>query len=482
MSDTYNTPALRENIKDFENNRNKALSKLNNAYEVLQEALIDCHKAARGKSENTLDLTEDMKKYLTIYKDREPEYYENDKSKPKDKFNKLISNYIDKQIWEHVIESTELDKLFDKQARKEFTDSLINDCPPFTVETCMATIEGLLGDSNIIFQRGVANSFSELDRRFKSHDGFKIGSRMIFDRAFNEWGSWNYHTRKEDSIRDVERVFLKLDNKENCEKYAGIIGDIDNIRKTKGFGKTSFIVENDYFKAKIYLNGNLHLWFKRTDLLRKVNLILANYYGEVIGESSEVANPSDLGPSYHITPAKNYGYFPTSEETAIKLFDRLGIDNIKGLRVLEPSAGCGVLARLVRDKGGDVTCIELQESHSNSLKEQGFNVINKDFLSLTPKDIGYFDIIIANPPFDNGRDSDHLRHMLGFLNEKGRLASIMSASAELSSSSRHSSLREYISKNYKAIDWGDRYYRDLPMGSFKHCGTNVNTITIALKR
>lgn len=482
MEDISNIPALRENIIDFERTRNSAISKILNAYDVLQDALIECHKAIRGKGENTISLDKDILEYLTRHKSYKRH---NDNITYQYKFNKSITNLIDRQLWRYVIESTELDELFDKEARDEFEESLNKDCPEFTVETCMNTITNLRDNSYNIFKRGVANSFSSLDRRFKSHDGFKIGSRMIFDRAFNEYGSWNHYSNKDRIIRDVERAFLRLDNKDNIKKYAGIIGEIDSNR---GFGKSSFVVETDYFRAKVYLNGNLHLWFKRDDLLKKVNLVLADYYGEVIGESSEVANSSDMPPMYHITPAKNFGYFPTSEETAEIVFERLGISNLNGLRVLEPSAGCGVLARMARNKGGNVVCVEIQEDHSNSLREQGFEVYNRNFLDLRPEDIGYFDVIIANPPFDNGRDSDHVRHMLKFLNEKGRLISIMSASAELSSSKRHSTLREHIYKNYDFI--GYKYYgmkdlpffKDLPAGSFKHCGTNVNTVTLGLKK
>src|SRR3546814_6027163 len=60
--------------------------------------------------------------------------------------------------------------------------------------------------------RGIANVFAKLDRRFRSHNGFKIGARLIIDRALNEWGSWDRYERR-DTLRDVERVFLELDEK-----------------------------------------------------------------------------------------------------------------------------------------------------------------------------------------------------------------------------------------------------------------------------
>jgi len=41
--------------------------------------------------------------------------------------------------------------------------------------------------------------------------------------------------------------------------------------------------EDEYFAAKAFKNGNLHLKFKRADLVEKVNLIIAKRYGAAIG-------------------------------------------------------------------------------------------------------------------------------------------------------------------------------------------------------
>jgi predicted RNA methylase len=475
-----NLPIPKPTLEDIEKQRNKAIAGLDDAYNTLQKALQEAHRACQEYGYDTLKLDDKMVKYLLEYEEKKTDFYSEDKRKPKVQFIDRVSKHIDRKIWNHIIEATELSKLFDNQARQEFESTLAENPPPFQTDTCIATIRQLMQDAPIIFARGVANAFSDLDRRFKSHDGFKIGSRMIFDRTFSDFGcSWNYN--KQNKIRDVERAFYQLDGEENCEKYAGIVGLID---EAKSYYPSAFIVESEYFKARVFKNGNLHLWFKRDDLLRKVNLLLADYYGEVIGESSEVADPSDMGPTYHITPAKNFGYFPTSDIITEKLFDISGLVNFKDKRILEPSAGDGAIARMIKKhEGYDLTCIEIQNSHCATLREQGFETLQKDFLECKVSDIGLFDLIIANPPFDRGRDCDHVRHMLSFLKPDGILISIMSASAELSSNSRAESLRNYINKTCKGLGWDKKlFFRDLPSGSFSHAGTNVNTVVLALKK
>src|SRR5690606_14748674 len=130
-----------------------------------------------------------------------------------------------------------------------------------------------------IFARGVAECFSDLDRRFRSHDGWKIGSRIILTGAFTESGHWNYYYNKRDTILDIERAFLVLDGREVPPGYGGLVGAIEEARRG-GWGARQTCVENEFFTARIYKNGNAHLWFKRDDLLRKVNRLLADYYGE----------------------------------------------------------------------------------------------------------------------------------------------------------------------------------------------------------
>ncbi|TIS17123.1 MAG: DUF4942 domain-containing protein, partial [Mesorhizobium sp.] len=85
--------------------------------------------------------------------------------------------------------------------------------PPVTVDNVYATIDKWAGESEMIFRRGIATAFSKLDRRFRSHDGFKVGSRMILPYAFDRdhgnvtWGgTW-------ETVRDIERTFSILDGK-----------------------------------------------------------------------------------------------------------------------------------------------------------------------------------------------------------------------------------------------------------------------------
>src|SRR3546814_19364458 len=98
-----------------------------------------------------------------------------------------------------------------------------------------------------------------------------------------------------------------------------------------------------------------------------------------------------------------------------------------------------------------------------------------DFLALTPDLIGSFDRIIMNPPFDRGRDIDHVNHAIEFLAPGGILVAIMSAGTEFKSDAKAAAFHAKIER-YRAR------FRDLDPGSFASVGTMVNTVVLTLRK
>lgn len=85
-----------------------------------------------------------------------------------------------------------------------------------------------------------------------------------------------------------------------------------------------------------------------------------------------------------------------------------------------------------------------------------------------------------NPPFDRGRDCDHVRHAFEFLKPGGILVAVMSARAEFREDKRHRALHEIVERCRPAYGW--RKWHDLPAGSFAHAGTNINTVILAIRK
>lgn len=393
----------------------------------------------------------------------------------REKFLEAARKQVDRGMWNHLVMSSGLEKLMDRTERDRFRKQLDEDPAPATAETVWATFQTLAGNAPMIFQRGLALAFSKLDRRFRSHDGFKIGSRIVFTRAFDPLGAgWNHYARQDEALRDVERVFFVLDGKQQPERYAGIVGSIDEERRKSGFKLLPFTAESDYFRVKVYGNGNAHVWFKRDDLVEKANLVLADYYGATLGAGSDAAEDT-FEPSRAV--AKNLGFFPTPEKIVNRILEEAGI--YSGPRspiytVLEPSAGEGAIAKEAVRLNCPTVCIEIHPERARELRTYGFRqTYCADFFDCDEVSIGRFDRVLMNPPFDRGLDVDHVTHAMKFLAPGGILVSVMAAGVEFREDRKTVAFRAMVER------FGGRFY-DLPAGSFSDVGTNVNTVLVRI--
>lgn len=441
----------------MEAHRARAMDLYGQAFDTLQEAAA-AHGAATVKS---------WALAVSLSTGRHDGDRQFAKASDRDAFLGECRQRIDRAMWDHLILSTGIERLMDKQEREAFRQQLADDPPAATSDNILATFQRLAGDAGVIFQRGLAQAFSRLDRHFRSHDGFKIGSRIVFNGAFSD-GHWNYYSKKDEDLRDVERVFAVLDGQPHPDRGSGIIGTIDAARP-RSWGAQAFEADGDYFKVRVYKNGNVHCWFKRDDLVEKVNQVLADFYGATIGASPDVA---DRKHDVAQTPARNFGFFETPAAVGTRALDELRMR--PGMSVLEPSAGRGALACLARKAGGNVTCVEIQPSNAAHLRNLSFpRVAERDFLHLDPAVLGQFDRILMNPPFDRGRDVDHVTHALKFLKPGGRLVSIMAAGVEYRTDRKTIDFRAAVERFKGEI-------RDLPFGSFAESGTNVNTVIVTM--
>lgn len=166
------------------------------------------------------------------------------------------------------------------------------------------------------------------------------------------------------------------------------------------------------------------------------------------------------------------GFFPTPTALAARVVELAEVR--AGDAVLEPSAGRGAIARAARDAGGVVKCVELLPDNAKALRAEGFDVVEGDFLAMTPSDLGTFDRVAMNPPFGKRADIAHVRHALSFLRPGGRLVAIMSAGVAYRD--------DRLARDFRAIveERGGEIL-DNPDGSFIESGTGVRTVTVTMR-
>ena len=168
--------------------------------------------------------------------------------------------------------------------------------------------------------------------------------------------------------------------------------------------------------------------------------------------------------------------FPTPAPIAERMVEIADIQ--PGNRVLEPSAGTGVIlgamgGRMFDEPGPDylerdqLHAVEISAELANKLSQEFplTKVTQGDFLSINGA-LGQFDRIIMNPPFKNGDDIKHIKHALTMLKPGGVLVSLCA------NGPRQQDKLQSIADSWEA----------LPTGSFKSAGTNVNTAMLTIKK
>lgn len=102
----------------------------------------------------------------------------------------------------------------------------------------------------------------------------------------------------------------------------------------------------------------------------------------------------------------NNGFYPTSSRGCEALTN--GLSGLRGAKILDPSAGKGDILDYVHDHYGDrydrnktrFYAIEKEPELRAILVEKGYKVIDSDFLKYTG--LQHFNVILMNPPFDEG--------------------------------------------------------------------------------
>ncbi|MHB1641383.1 MAG: DNA methyltransferase family protein [Acidithiobacillus sp.] len=165
--------------------------------------------------------------------------------------------------------------------------------------------------------------------------------------------------------------------------------------------------------------------------------------------------------------------FFTPPELAPRVVDALG--PLNGGRYLEPSAGNGSLADLMREDAGDLVLIENHRPNVLALEAKNYRVLERDFLTVTPQEIGLFDGIAANPPFTKGMDIAHISHMWHFLKPNGVLSVIASQSWIQGGQRKQIAFREFLHCHGADIE-------EVPSGIFRKAGTTVATSHIVMRK
>lgn len=140
---------------------------------------------------------------------------------------------------------------------------------------------------------------------------------------------------------------------------------------------------------------------------------------------------------------QEYQFFETPAEVADWLVMLAGGIH-ENDTVLEPSAGRGALIKAIHRACPSVTveCYELMPENREFLHSlDNVIILDEDF---TKDSVGSYTKIIANPPFSNNQDIEHVRIMYKLLEKGGTLAAITSSHWKIASEKKCVDFRNWL--------------------------------------
>lgn len=184
---------------------------------------------------------------------------------------------LKREVWGVLIQRLELKRVLSIEAANELDRQI--ETGEGLPEINEEGVQGLLKGTMEQIPRFIEAAIKEVHKlltpsggrmaEYVTNSAFKIGKRVVIGYAVERrWSGPGFHVRHaEDKLRAIDRVFHALDgNGAASQSYGGEL--CNSIESTQG-GEG----ETQYFKWRAFLNGNLHLEFKRQDLLDDLNAV-----------------------------------------------------------------------------------------------------------------------------------------------------------------------------------------------------------------
>lgn len=182
---------------------------------------------------------------------------------------------IDAACWARLLDLSGLRTFMDAAARKAWDENIDKrKVPELTYENVRATFEVMHQSRGDMFERGVVAVFKSLSWDYKTNNPVMFGKRVVLGYVYENWIGNRITVRcggGADKLDDVMRVFCILDGKPEPDHRQGAYR---RLCDTNG-APTDF---DGYFTVKGFKNGNAHLTFTRSELVDRMNQIIAKHF------------------------------------------------------------------------------------------------------------------------------------------------------------------------------------------------------------
>lgn len=186
--------------------------------------------------------------------------------------------HLKKTVWGVLINRMELKRVLSIKAVTELDAQIESGegLPDITEEGVQGLLKGTMEQIPKFIEDAIKEVFEILTPyghwtgdRYVTNSAFKVNRRVIITWAVErKWSGGGYRVRYgTEKLRALDRVFHALDgNGSAAVTYQGeLVDSIEAANSGEG--------ETQYFRWRAYHNGNLHVEFKRQDLLDELNSV-----------------------------------------------------------------------------------------------------------------------------------------------------------------------------------------------------------------
>ncbi len=199
-----------------------------------------------------------------------------------DQTKEAIKKHVDQRFWARLFDESGVKDFMDSTAKKELGDSLYRkeSIPDFVKDNIISTFSDLYENRNDMLERGIINLFKSLSWDYKTNQPFKFRKRIIISNALRGsiWSHWSIQSYALDKLEDLQRAFCIYDKKPIPDQKNSMSKKLERFSDHKW--------EGEYFDLKFYENGNIHIIFKRHDLVEDMNRTLSKHFPNTLASEA----------------------------------------------------------------------------------------------------------------------------------------------------------------------------------------------------
>lgn len=194
-----------------------------------------------------------------------------------------IKKSVDGKIWHRLMNDTGMFTLMSGKQRDEWDRQVDSEnMPEITRDTVLATFNQLHAGKNDTFEQGVIDVFRSLSWDYKTNCPCRFGKKIIVSRLFDTYGSGytTFSLSGRATLDDLAKVFYLLEGRNVPDHRISEGAKFGDHYRREGFSGSAY--EGEYFTLRYFKKGTAHITFNRSELVDRMNDIVARHYPEML--------------------------------------------------------------------------------------------------------------------------------------------------------------------------------------------------------